>query len=305
MHTGPGTDENREQRDEEGFIQTPDGKVWYRIVGGGSAGIPLLVLHGGPGFPHDYLEPLEALADERPVIFYDQLGCGRSDRPDDPSLWTIERYVDEVAAVREALGLKAVHLLGQSWGTMLAVAYLVREGPTGIVSAVLSAPYISTPRWIADQRAYLAAMTESVQEAVRVHEASGDFAAPAYQEAMTAYYQEHLCRLETRPDCLQRSMDGSSAAIYAQMWGPSEFTVTGTLRTADLTDRLPSLTIPVLYTCGEFDEATPATTRFYQELTPDAGMIVLAGASHQHHLEEPEQFLAAVRRFLAAAEERR
>ncbi|WP_440950222.1 proline iminopeptidase-family hydrolase [Methanosphaerula subterraneus] len=305
MHTGPETGTNSEQRDEEGFIQTRDGKVWYRIAGAGSAGIPLLVLHGGPGFPHDYQEPLEALADERPVIFYDQLGCGRSDRPDDPSLWTLERYVDEVAAVREGLGLKTVHLLGQSWGTMLAVAYLSREGTAGVVSTVLSAPYISTQRWIADQRAYLAAMPESVQEAVRVHEASGDYAAPAYQEAMTAIYREHLCRLETWPACLQRSMDGCGTAIYEQMWGPSEFTVTGTLQNTDLTDRLPSLTMPVLYTCGEFDEATPATTRFYLELTPGAEMIVFAGASHQHHLEAPELFLAAVRRFLAAAEERR
>ena len=163
--------------------------------------------------------PLEALADQRPVIFYDQLGCGRSDRPDDPSLWTLERYVDEVAAVREALELETVHLLGQSWGTMLAVAYLSRFGPAGVVSTVLSAPYISTPRWIADQRAYLAAMPLPVQEAVRIHEASGDFAAPAYQEAMTAFYQKHLCRLDTWPDCLQRSMDGFGAAIYAQMWG--------------------------------------------------------------------------------------
>jgi len=298
---------NREQSEEEGFIQTPDGKVWYRKVGGEADGIPLLILHGGPGFPHDYLEPLEALADLRPVIFYDQLGCGRSDRPDDPALWTLERYVDEVAAVREALGLKWVHLLGQSWGTMLAVAYLTGgdDNAAGVASAVLSAPYISTPRWIADQRAYLAAMPPSVQEAVRVHEASGDYAAPAYQEAMTAIYQKHLCRLKTWPDCLQRSMDGCGTAIYEQMWGPSEFTVTGTLKTADLTDRLPSLRLPVLYTCGEYDEATPATTRFYQEQTPGAGLIVFAGASHQHHLEQPEPYLAAVRRFLATSEEQR
>lgn len=292
----------RERTAQEGFVRTSHGKVWYRIVGGRTAGIPLLLLHGGPGFPHDYLKPLEALADQRPVIFYDQLGCGRSDRPDDPSLWTLERYVDEVAAVREALELETVHLLGQSWGTMLAVAYLSRFGPAGVVSTVLSAPYISTPRWIADQRAYLAAMPLPVQEAVRIHEASGDFAAPAYLEAMTSIYQKHLCRLESWPDCLQRSMDGVGAAIYAQMWGPSEFTVTGTLQTTDLTRRLVSLTMPVLFTCGEYDEATPATTRFYQELTPNADMIVFAGASHQHHLEQPEQYLAVVRRFLAAAE---
>lgn len=252
MHTGSASEQIGEQNTQEGFVQTPHGRIRCQVHGAGTVGIPVLLLHGGPGFPHDYQEPLEALEDERPVIVYDQLGCGRSDRSDDPSFWTLERYVDEVAAVRAALGLKTVHLLEQSWGTMLAVAYLTTYGQTGIVSLVLSAPYTSTPRWIADQRTYPAVMPASVQEAVRVHEASGDYKAPAYLEAVGPFYQKHLCRLETWPDCLLRAMEGAGTAIYETMWGPSEFTVTGTLLTTDLTDRLPSLTIPVLFTCGEY-----------------------------------------------------
>jgi proline iminopeptidase len=118
------------QVNTEGTISVPGGRVWYRIVGGGAAGTPLLVLHGGPGAPHDYLENLIALADERPVVFYDQLGCGRSERPDDPSLWRVERFVAELAAVLQTLGLSRVNLLGQSWGTMLAVEYLL-SGTSG------------------------------------------------------------------------------------------------------------------------------------------------------------------------------
>src|SRR5262249_9694211 len=103
---------------KEGFIQVPGGRVWYRIVGSGNA-TPLLTIHGGPGMPSDYLRPLELLADERPVIFYDQLGCGKSDRPKDPSLWREDRFVEELATVRKALGLSEVHIYAHSWGTML------------------------------------------------------------------------------------------------------------------------------------------------------------------------------------------
>ncbi len=104
----------------EGHVTVNGGKIWYRIVGSGK-GTPVLVLHGGPGFPSDYLQPLEALGDERPVVFYDQLGCGKSDRPEDPKLWRAQRFVEELAEVRNALGLERIHLYGHSWGTMLAV----------------------------------------------------------------------------------------------------------------------------------------------------------------------------------------
>jgi proline-specific peptidase len=108
----------------EGYIPVSAGRVWYQVIGAGDA-IPLLVLHGGPGVPHDYLEPLADLADERPVVFYDQLGCGKSDWPDDVSLWCLERLVEEVGQVRQALGLTQIHLLAHSAGTMLALDYLL------------------------------------------------------------------------------------------------------------------------------------------------------------------------------------
>ena len=169
----------------EGMISVPGGRVWYRILGEGAQGIPLLVVHGGPGAPHDYLENVKALADERPVIFYDQLGGGRSERPDDPSLWRAERFVEELAAVRKALGLSRVHLLGQSWGAMLAVRYLL-TGVRGVDRLVLSAPLLSSPLWVADQRALLKGMPPAVQEVVTAAESEGNFDTPAYQDAMTA-----------------------------------------------------------------------------------------------------------------------
>ncbi|MFA5301678.1 MAG: alpha/beta fold hydrolase [Bacteroidales bacterium] len=118
---------------QEGNVKVPGGNIWYKIVGAGKNGIPLLTVHGGPGAPHQYLNPLQALADQRPVIFYDQLGCGRSDRPTDPALWTVERFVEEL------------HILGQSWGSMLAVEYVLRKKPIGIRSLILSGPYLEQP----------------------------------------------------------------------------------------------------------------------------------------------------------------
>lgn len=147
----------------EGYIDVPGGRIWYRMAGIGGKGAPLLVLHGGPGAPHDYLEPLEVLADERPVVFYDQLGCGNSDKPDDPSLWTIARHVAEIECVRKALGLERVHILGQSWGSMLAVDYMLTKKPAGVMGLIFSGPCLSASRFAADQRANLSRMPEETQ----------------------------------------------------------------------------------------------------------------------------------------------
>ncbi len=128
-------------RDKEGFISVTGGKVSYRIAGDGP-GIPLLVLHGGPGGASMESDPLRMLGEERPVIYYDQLGGGKSDSPKDSSLWTLERFVDELEQVRDYLGLEDVHILGHSWGTMLLGAYLLKK-PKGVISAIFSSPALS------------------------------------------------------------------------------------------------------------------------------------------------------------------
>ncbi len=279
------------------MISVPGGRVWYRILGEGSQGIPLLVVHGGPGATHDYLENIEALADERPVIFYDQLGGGRSERPDDPSLWRVERFVEELAAVRQALGLSRVNLLGQSWGAMLAAEYLL-TGAQGVDRLVLSAPLLSSPLWMADQRALLKKMPPDVQKAVTAAESEGNFDTPAYQDAMTAYYQSHLCRLDPWPDCLQRTFKGLGMQVYLTLWGPSEFTCTGRLLPRDLVPRLPEISVPTLFTCGRHDEARPGTVARFRDLMPAARLVVFEDASHEHHLERPDEYLATVRNFL-------
>ncbi len=286
----------------EGFIAVTGGKVWFRIIGAGKPGLPLLTLHGGPGGTSEPFEALAPLADERPLVLYDQLGSGRSDRPADNSPYTIERYVEELVQVRAALGLTRIHLLGHSWGTMLAIDYLLTRKPTGLSCLILAGPALSASRWVADQKAYLAQMPKDVQDTVAKHEAAGSYDAPEYQAATMAFYKRHLLRGEKWPQSMRPEAFGD--AVYKFMWGPSEFTVTGTLKNYERADRLREIRLPTLFTCGEFDEATPASAAFFQGKLPGAKLKVIPNASHMTYLEQPAAYCAAVREFLHEVEKR-
>jgi proline-specific peptidase len=287
---------------QEGYIPVRGGNVWYRIVGSDKCGIPLLALHGGPGATWDYLEPLGALCGERPVVFYDQLGGGNSDRPDDTSLWTVECFTEELGTVREALDLEKVHILGQSWGSMLAVDYMLARKPHGIVSLILSGPCLSASRWGNDQRAYLLEMPAHIQKIIHDCETSGDFSSEEYQEAMMNFYRRHLCRMDPWPDCLMRTFEKMSHAVYEYMWGPSEFSIRGTLKNYERAERLRAIQVPVLFTCGRHDEATPASTSYYHEMLPGSAFVIFEDASHEHHIEKAGEYLNAVRTFLHRVE---
>jgi proline iminopeptidase len=284
----------------EGFVDVPGGKVWYRIDGDGP-GTPLVVLHGGPGASSYYLESLARLGDDRPVVFYDQLGAGRSDMPSDTTLWRIERFMAELDSERGRLGLREIHLLGHSWGTMLATDYLL-AGADGVRSVVLASPALSTPLWQRDADTLILTLPDSIQEAIRIHEADGNFDSPAYQAAMAEFYARFLT-LRGGPE-VDSTFAHFGAELYGYMWGPSEFTATGTLRDYDRTPRLGELNLPVLYTTGEFDEARPTTVAYYQSLTPGAEFAIIPGSAHLTTIDAPEAFADTVRRFLRAVEQR-
>jgi len=164
--------------DDTGFVAVTGGNIWYRRLGEGPA-TPVLMLHGGPGAGHDYLEPLaERLAAHRPVVVYDQLGCGRSDAPDDPSLWTVDRSVEELDQVRNALGLERTHLFGQSWGGWLAIEYMCRR-PEGIVALVLASTSASIPQFMAEARGLIEARAQQEREVPMVVRIVGTNAAEA------------------------------------------------------------------------------------------------------------------------------
>lgn len=286
----------------EGHVDVAGGRIWYRIVGGGTR-TPLVLLHGGPGAPSYYLNPLAALADERPVIFYDQLGAGRSDKPTDVRLWRVERFVDELSRLRTALRLDQVHLLGHSWGTMLAADYMLTK-PVGVRSLVLASPALSISRWLDDAETLKKTLPESAQAAIAKHESAGTFDSPEYQAAVTEYYRLYLCRRDPWPDDVNRTFAELSASVYGTMWGPSEFTATGSLRTYERAEQLKALNLPVLLTAGRYDEATPGTTEYYRSLIPGAKLKIFENSAHLTMQDEPDAYVQAIRDFLREVESR-
>ena len=286
----------------EGYVTVPGGKVWYRIVGSGTA-TPLLLLHGGPGVPSQYLKPLLALADERPVIIYDQLGTGKSDHPTDTSLWKTERFVQELAALRDSLGLREVHLYGHSWGTMLAADYLLTK-PVGVRSVTFASPCLSAILWKKDADSLITLLPDSVRRVITTNEAAGTTSSPAYQAAINEYYSRYVFRTTPLSADADSSFAGIAQTVYGTMWGPSEFAPTGNLKTYDRTPRLGEITIPALFTAGEFDEATPATTQYYSTLVPGARFEMIPGAAHMVMLDNPDQTIKVLRNFLHSVESR-
>lgn len=287
----------RHQVIEEGFISVTGGKVWYRQLGAGKPAIPLLVLHGGPGAPSDYLQALEALSDERPVIFYDQLGCGHSDLPNDRTLWTVERYVEELGQVRRALQLNRVHLLGHSWGSMLAFEYYLTRKQSGVASLVSSGSFHSAPRWEADQQVHITNLPPEIQAIIRRNEADGTTASAEYRFAEEIYNKRHLSRSDPWPNAMKRS-NATMGDMYSFMWGPTEFLCTGTLKGSDQTPRLREISVPTLFTVGEYDECRPETARLFQSMVPGAELKVFKNAAHNHHIDAADEYLASVRDFL-------
>ncbi|HET9921848.1 MAG TPA: proline iminopeptidase-family hydrolase [Ktedonobacteraceae bacterium] len=293
--------------EEEGFVPVEDGyRVWYRSVGGGGEHerIPLLLLHGGPGAPHDYLENLSALASEaRRVIFYDQLGCGQSDKPDESVIrqWGVQRFVDELATMCRELGLDRVHILGQSWGGMLAIEYALTQ-PQGLVSLILSNTTSSIPLWVAEANRLRSELPPEVNATLLRHEEAGTTDSAEYQEAMMVFYERHVVRVNPMPDYVQRAFDNMSAVYYI-MNGPSEFHVTGTIKDWDRTDRLSEIRVPTLIISGEYDEATPVINEVIHKGIPGSEWVMLENCSHISSAEDPERYMQLVQNFLRRVEE--
>jgi proline iminopeptidase len=284
--------------EETGYVDVPGGKVWWMRVGSGSK-TPLLLLHGGPGAGHNYLLPLKVLADERPVIFYDQLGCGRSDIPQDTSHYTFGRFVEELDAVRRVLGLERVILLGHSWGAQLAMEYFVTRGGPGVERVVLGGPYASSGQFVAGTKRLLDAMPNDAAGRVSALEAAGQFQSSEYQALMQAFYEKHLCRaLPWSPDFLATVENLSKSPAYATMWGPSEFTLIGNLKDWDRRSDLNAISVPTLITTGQYDEATLDCSHTIMEGIRGSQLLVFEGCSHCTMNEKPSEYARAVRAFI-------
>lgn len=276
-------------------LEVDGGSMWYRATGTGT-GTPVILLHGGPGFSSFYLKPMEDLGTDRPVVRYDQLGSGKSDFLSDTTYFTVPRFVAQLEALREHLGFEQFHLYGHSWGTMLGIEYY-RAHPERVASLVMASAALDAREWERHTRELLQTLPDSMVRAVETREAEQAYDAPDYQAALNEFYARYLW-LRPHPADLDSTFATFNPDIYGYMWGPSEFTVTGTLGDFDATPLLPNLDLPVLYTVGEFDEANPETIARFGEMTPGARVVVIPDAAHMTGWDNPEADVAAVRSFL-------
>ncbi len=285
----------------EGYVDFRHYRTWYRVAGDlDSEPTPLLALHGGPGSTHHYFAPLEGLAPERPVVVYDQIGCGNSDRPQDLE-WSVNAFREEVDAVRSQLGLDRIHLLGTSWGGMLAVEHVL-SGAEGIVGLILSSTLASVDQWAAEQLRLRDALPTNVVEVFERHERAGTYDDPEYEQAMQAYFDRHFYRGPKPRAELERMSAAKSVEVYRAMQGPNEWTVTGALRGWDVRDRLGEIDVPTLVIRGRHDMSTDPISATLVNGIKGAREIVLENSSHTPVLEETDQYLAAVSKFMQEAE---
>jgi L-proline amide hydrolase len=289
----------------KGVVAFREFETWYRVTGDLSLGrTPLVVVHGGPGCSHDYLLALTALAnDGRAVIHYDQLGGGRSthlpERGGD--FWTVDLFLEELDNLLDALGvIDRYHLLGQSWGGMLASEHALRQ-PEGLNALVISNSPASMDLWSSAAKKLRALLAPEVEAALDRHEAAGTTQDPDYLAATRVYYDEHVCRVVPNPPELVRMFEllDEDPTVYHTMNGPNEFFCVGTLRDWSVVERVKDIIAPTLLCSGRFDEATPATVQPFFDAIPDVRWEIFEASSHMPFIEEPERYLEVVSSFLA------
>lgn len=288
-------------RAREGYVGFRGYRTWYRFVGQLNSPVtPLLALHGGPGSTHHYFGPLEGLASERPVVVYDQIGCGKSDRPQDIE-WSVDVFRDEVAALRDQLGLERIHLLGTSWGGMLAQEHVL-SGAQGIVSLVLSSTLASLALWNEEQLNLRAALPSDVIEVLDRHEDAGTYDDPEYEQAMQAYFDRHFYRGPKPRAELDAMAKQKAPDVYRAMQGPNEWTTTGALKGWNTRDRLHEIGMPTLVVRGRYDMCTEPIAAELVNGIRGAREVVLEHSSHTPVLEQTERYLEIVGDFIREAE---
>lgn len=291
----------------EGSVRWSGYQTWYASYGESKPGaLPLLVAHGGPGMTHDYLLSLTQLADDgRQIVFYDQIGNGKSTHlpgtTGDTTFWRPELFLQELAALIAHLGFgTGMHFLGQSWGGMLGIEYAVLH-PHELTSLILADSPSSMPTWSKELATLRDALPAETRRVLDENEAAGTTDSPEYANATFEFYQRHLCRLDPWPEEMQRTYDQAInfPTVYGTMIGPNEFHVTGSLRDWDMDDKLSDIRVPTLVLHGEFDEATDEVVRASREHISDVEYVRIAGASHTPHLEKPDQTIQVFSDFLA------
>lgn len=277
-------------------------KTYYRIVDGGNK-TPIILIHGGPGSTHNYMEMLDCIADSgRKVISYDQLGCGNSYLDGHPELWNADTWINELIALRKHLHIEQCYLLGQSWGGMLVIQYMIERKPQGIQGIILSSTLSSASLWAHEQHRYISFMDEKYQKAILNAEINNVWDKTDYLRANEIFMKQHCADIQdTAPECLTRAKkSGTEAYLYA--WGPNEFTPTGTLKDFEYTNRLHEIHVPTLIMSGTNDLCSPLVAKTMYDNISNAQWHLFDGARHMCFVEQNDLYCAYLNAFLSSNE---
>lgn len=280
---------------QQGFINVKGGKIWYRVEGSGN-NTPVLLIHGGPGFTSYYLNPLGALSKDRPVIMFDLLGCGRSDKVNDTSLFTHKEQVEQVRQLLSHLDVKDYYLYGHSCGAALATEYYLKHSE-GIKGIVLASPFLSAKLWRQDADSLLAVMPMPARKILQNHLKGLKQDTAALHSAINTYYDTYYERVHPLSADVDSAMATAGKPMTDYMWGVNDLYPIGTLGTYDRTAALHLIKVPVLFVAGQFDAVWPSTLRFYQSLIQGSQLAMIKNASHTTMHDNPKADVAVLTRF--------
>jgi proline iminopeptidase len=285
----------------EGKVNVLGFDLFYRVFAPPVPRGTIVCLHGGPGATHDYLLPLRDLAKSGwRVVFYDQLGCGRSEMPKNYALFTVERAVDELEAFRSEMKLGKVHLMGSSYGGMLALAYALKY-QKNLKSLITTGGLANVPLTIAEMQRLKSELPPAVVRVMDRYEAKGDYENPNYEKAVMVFYKKHLLRRKNWPKDQLYTMTHMSKPVYGTMNGPNEFTIIGNIRYWDITEELHNIRVPTLVTGGKYDEVTPKVARSIHDHIRGSKLVIFEKSSHLAMWEERGKYMRTLDRFMNSA----
>ena len=289
----------------QGYAKILGFKIFYKIFSPPKPRSTIVCLHGGPGACHNYLLPLADLAKYGfRVIFYDQLGCGKSELPKNYALFSVERGVEELEAFRKTMKLGRMHLMGSSYGGMLALSYALKY-QRNLRTLITTGGLASVPLTVAEMNRMKSKLPLKVIKTIEKYEARGEYDNPEYEKAVMVFYRKHLLRLPKWPPEQLYTMSHLSKPVYFSMNGPNEFTIIGNTKYYDITEKLHTIRVPTLVTGGRFDEVSPRVAKSIHDHIKGSKLVTFEKSSHLAFWEEREKYMETLRNFVDSIEKRK
>lgn len=280
----------------EVMIQFEGDVIWSGAIGDPN-NEAIIFVHGGPGAPSFYLNPLKKLSEKYYLVFFDQIGGGRSSTRIDPKKLNIDYFVNQIEAVRTHYKLDKFNIYGQSFGAAFSIEYY-KKFPNRISSMILSSPYIDTDLWVADCSYLISQMPLKHRNAIRQADSTKDYTNQEYIEAVNHFYQHHVARKLPWSDDINNTFEYLGVEVYNFMWGSNEFTPSGKFLKYSCIDFLPKIQVPVLINIGKYDEVLLQTAIKYQKLIKNSQLVINEQAAHLTMQDNPNFDIIHIEKFL-------